>query len=61
MKVNKDIEPRNTKGEVHGYQERYHNNKLYVRCNYKNGLGVGYYEWHLQSYDYQLQTRFHIR
>ena len=42
----KDIDPINTNGEFHGYQEWYSNNKLWVRGNQKNGLHVGYRERH---------------
>ena len=43
----KDIMPKNSKGEYHGYQERYnYNGKLTIRVVYKNGKEVGYEEWH---------------
>jgi len=56
MKQNKDIRTFNSKGERHGYQELYNNNKSFIRCTYKNNLVMGYFEWHLGE-----QTRFHIR
>ena len=34
------------KGKYHGYQEWYHKNALWNRCNYKNNLPINYAEWH---------------
>jgi hypothetical protein len=47
--MNKEIVNKNDKGQLHGYQEwyLYKNNKLWYRCNYKNGQRVGYYENHI--------------
>jgi hypothetical protein len=59
MKKNeKDKEPKNSKGQHHGYQEWYFGGNLWVRCNLNNGLTMGYTEVH--SY-LALSTNFHIR
>ena len=58
MNEKKDIITKNSNGEYHGYQEYYIVlNNLRVRCMAKNGLPVGYTEWH----GYGKATRFHIR
>ena len=60
MEIYKDIDPTNLKGQLHGYQEWYAENKLWirglVRCNYKNGQEIGYEEWHNNT-----QTNFYIK
>lgn len=57
-KINKDIEPCDSKGNLHGYQERYdkdtHN--ILVRCVYKYGSFYGYIENHSW-----ISTRYHIK
>lgn len=56
--MNKDITNYNSKGEWHGYQERYWDkecNTLWYRTNYKNGSLIGYEEYHLIK-----QTRYYI-
>jgi hypothetical protein len=62
--MKQDIEPRNNKGNYHGYQERYINNEIYIRANLKNGMNIGYHEYHpkkLTRYHYyQHQTNFYI-
>jgi len=55
--IKQDIENRNTKGYLHGYQEQYDTlNNLRVRCLAKNGLPVGYTEWQIDK-----ETVFYIR
>jgi len=56
MKQNKDIKTFNDKGEYHGYQEWYDNNKPFLRCMAKNSKVVGYSEWYESK-----QTMFIIR
>ena len=59
IKKHNDIEPRNPKGDHHGYQQWYYsenNNKLYLRGNMKNGDEIGYEEWHGTK-----RTNFYIR
>ena len=55
---NKDIMPINNKGKSHGYQQWYHNtdNSLKIRVVYKNGVEIGYEEWHNL-----LETNFYIK
>lgn len=55
MKRYKDIDPKNSKGHYHGYQQWYWN-KLWVRANYKNGNMIGYEEDHGIK-----KTNFHIK
>jgi len=47
--MNKDITPRNDKGEQHGYWEYYYfGQTLWYKCFYHNGKKVGYeemYDW----------------
>ena len=48
---------RNSKGQLHGYQELcYAINRLVIRGNCKNGDSIGYIEWHRDT-----ETRFHIK
>jgi hypothetical protein len=52
-----EIEPKNNKGEWHGYQEWYYpNGKLRCRGIMKHDLDVGYQEYH--QYE---ETEFYIR
>lgn len=44
--VKDDIEPKNSKGDFHGYQEWYYNNRLWVRCNYDRDEPIGYEDDH---------------
>ena len=53
---NLDIENYNSKDELHGYQERYNNNKLMIRINMYNGNLNGYYENHIIK-----RTTYNIR
>jgi len=53
-----DIEPRNENDEFHGYQEWYLNDgTVGARSTCKNGLYVGYHEFHVMV----LATEFFIR
>lgn len=55
MNNKEDIITINSKGKMHGYQERYCHNigelkeGLYLRCNAKNDLAIGYCENHLSE------------
>ena len=42
--MKKHINPRNSKGIHHGYQEYYVKNKCWLRGNMKNGFPIGYIE-----------------
>ena len=44
----KDIEPKNSKDQYHGYQEWYqeYSYALWYRGKWKNGLAIGYEEFH---------------
>jgi len=45
--MNKDLQPRNAKGQRHGYWERYFSNgKLHYNCVYINGKLNGFDEIH---------------
>ena len=46
----------NSKGQYHGYQERYWSDKLGYRTNYKNDKFIGYHEIHFNKI-----TRYYIR
>jgi hypothetical protein len=55
--ITQNIAPKNDKGEFHGYHEWYNiDGRLSFRCIYKNGLEVGYSEWHNTK-----KTLFYIR
>lgn len=41
-----DITNYNDKTQLHGYQEWYLKNIIYLRGNYKHGKFIGYIEWH---------------
>jgi hypothetical protein len=51
----KTIRNHNKKGQQHGYQERYWDNKLSYRGNTKNNKSIKYTEYHLVK-----RTRFYI-
>ena len=55
MKENKEIESRDINGDWHGYNEWYHENKLWIRSLYKHRNPMGYHENH-----YVKHTRFYI-
>ena len=70
--LNKDIIPRNSKGEPHGYVEKYIINKLWYKCFYENGLEVGYEEYYIYIFKggksfmddrrkHRLEKRFYLR
>lgn len=45
--MNKEIEPIDSNGDWHGYQEWYAlYNRLWYRGMYKHGLEIGYEEYH---------------
>jgi len=47
MITNKDISPRNAKGQPHGYFEIYRpNGELWFKCIYDNGKEIGYEEYY---------------
>ena len=54
--MKKEIENKNDKGQYHGYQEWYLSNRIYIRSTFKNGLEIGYGEWH-----YDKETIFYIK
>jgi hypothetical protein len=56
MKTPKHIEPRNTKGQWHGYQEWYKDDKMLLRGTYKHGKDYGYEEHHQEN-----ETNFYIK
>lgn len=57
MGKKKDIRPKDSKGELHGYHEWYYiNGNPYFRGFYKHGLEIGYEELHMSK-----TTRFNIR
>lgn len=59
--MNKEIYNKNDKHVLHGYQEWYEcKNKLWLRCTYKNGQPVGYYENHLNDWNPKI-TRYFIK
>ena len=60
MNNDKSIMSRNKNGDLHGYQEHYYKNILYLRCMTKNRLAVGYYEWH-DNNNIIRRTNFYIR
>jgi len=48
--MNKDIEPRNDKGQAHGYWEVYWNNgKIWYKCVYINGKKNGLLEYYYDN------------
>jgi hypothetical protein len=55
--MNKDINNYNIKGKRYGYHEWYgYDDKISLRCKYKNDIPMGYEEWHLRQ-----KTNFYIR
>jgi hypothetical protein len=58
MKTKINIDPKNENDEFHGYQEWYLNDgTVGARSTCKNGLYVGYHEFHVMV----LATEFFIR
>ncbi len=62
---NKETEPKNSKGGFHGYQEWYWDTDckfLWYRGKWKNGLEIGYEEYHGDGKDFKhTEVVFHIR
>lgn len=58
--MKEDIDPKNTKGQWHGYQE-WHFSDYWVRCNYVNGNIVGYYELNCSEIKSESICSFGIR
>jgi len=56
--MSKDIDNKNSKGQLHGYQETYWNGKLGVKCFYNNGIPIDYEEYYYLSGE--LEKIFHI-
>ena len=55
----KSMTPVNTKGEPHGYWERYWGNgELFFKCIYHNGKEIGYDEQY--SISHKLTKRFNL-
>ena len=54
--MKQDIDNYNDKGQRHGYQELYNNNKLILRIKMYNGNLNGYYENHIIKH-----TTYNIR
>jgi antitoxin component YwqK of YwqJK toxin-antitoxin module len=55
----KEITNRNSKGLLHGYQERYYSNgKLGYKCFYNNGKLDDYEEFY--NINFKLEKAFHI-
>ena len=56
----KNITNRNTKGQSHGYQERYLFNQPWHRGCFKNGNIIGYFERHQKIFGI-IETKFYIK
>jgi hypothetical protein len=57
-KTKKDIRPRNSKGQLHGYQEWYASTgEIQLRGISKNGDDIGYQEFHSNIQE----TEYYIR
>jgi len=55
--MKKDINPKNDKGDLHGYQEIYDSyGALYYIGIWKNNRRIGYQEWHRVK-----KTEYYIR
>ncbi len=50
----------NSKGDYHGYQERYLFYELWYRKNTKNGFRIGYSEQHKKIFG-NIETNFYIK
>ena len=65
MKNNKEIEPKNSKDEFHGYQEWYWDKDctlLWYRGKYRNGIEIGYEECHSDNHAHTYsEASFFIR
>jgi len=61
MNIDKDLTPRNSKGQPHGYWEVYWSNgDLYYKCVYHNGSIIGYYEYNNYFHDNKLTKLYHL-
>ena len=60
MNKKKDIDPTNSNGNAHGYQEWYECNKLWIRVIMKHGEEIGYEENH-GIYNHGISTIFYIK
>jgi len=58
-KLSKNINPRNDKGEPHGYWEYYFFGTLWFRSFYHNGKVVGYEEYY-SSNGKSNKNKYHI-
>ena len=63
MNENKDIQPKNSRNEWHGYHQWHHyNNLLMLRVMYKNDLEIGYEEYHdYRDIDSSSNVNYYIR
>lgn len=65
MMKNKEIEPKNSKDQFHGYQEWYWDTDctlLWYRGKWKNGFEIGYEEYHSDEDIYNcIEVSFSIR
>jgi len=61
MKQKQDIEPLDSNGKNHGYQEWYDDNEIWYRGIYKHGLEIGYAELNINiNQRSNQQTLFYI-
>jgi len=59
--MEKDIKPRNTKGEPHGLWEVYHyDGRLIYKCNYHNNKEIGYAENYHYFRDKKLTKNYYL-
>ena len=57
--MEKDIEPRNAKGQQHGYWKVYWED-LWYKCVYDNGKRVGYEEYHRNDFGVKIIKSYHL-
>jgi len=61
MNKDKDIVPRNDKGQRHGYWEMYWiNGNLSIKCVYHNGKEIGYEGWYYYVNGKIEEKKYHI-
>jgi len=59
MNNEKDKDPKNAKGQAHGYWEQYWSNgKMHYKCIYHNGKEIGYEE--IYDSDDKLNKRYYL-
>ena len=60
---NKNITPKDAKGNYHGYVELWDNNEITQRGVWRNGRLFGYHEWHPDYIyiDAIVETEYYIR